>query len=283
MKTNHSKVALEWLHWQEYCLLESPDEVVMTRIQHAANADEYRIPNSRYTVDGDDAQTSTVHEFQGCFWHGCTKCYPNRSEKHLRLEDRSMEEVYRCTLNKLQFLRDKGYNVVTVWECEWERMKKEREEIKAFVDSLDIVEPLNSRDAFCGGHTNAIKLYHRSDEENGEEIKYYDYTSLYPYVNKNAMYPLGHPEIVFQPGHTNIPRFIGIAKCTVQTPKELYHPVLPLLQNDKLTFPLCRTCVKEEMTKPMLERSCICNHTDEQRQIIGTWCTPELEVAVEKG
>lgn len=37
------------------------------------------------------------------------------------------------------------------------------------------------------------------------------------------------------------------------------------------------------MTKPMLERSHICNHTNQQRQITGTWCTPELEKAVQKG
>ena len=37
------------------------------------------------------------------------------------------------------------------------------------------------------------------------------------------------------------------------------------------------------MTKPMLDRSYVCNHNDQQRQILGTWCTPELEKAVEKG
>ena len=37
------------------------------------------------------------------------------------------------------------------------------------------------------------------------------------------------------------------------------------------------------MTKPMLERSHICNDTNQQRQITGTWCTPELEKAVQKG
>ncbi|KAL9954815.1 hypothetical protein ACROYT_G042394 [Oculina patagonica] len=37
------------------------------------------------------------------------------------------------------------------------------------------------------------------------------------------------------------------------------------------------------MAKPMLERSHVCSHTIAQRQITGTWCTPELEVAVEKG
>ena len=51
MKTNHSKVTLEWLHWQEHCLLESPDDLhhesVGICIQHAANQGEYRIPDSR--------------------------------------------------------------------------------------------------------------------------------------------------------------------------------------------------------------------------------------------
>ena len=30
----------------------------------------------------------------------------------------------------------------------------------------------------------------------------------------------------------------------------------------------------------MLERSYVCPHTEEQRQITGTWCTPELQEAV---
>ena len=287
MQTNHSVVALEWLHWQEHCLLEFPDnlhlESVGIRIQHAANQGDNRIPDSRYTVDGYDAQTNTVYEFQGCFWHGCPECYPNCSENHRRLEDRSMEEVYCYTQKKLQFLQDKGYNVVTIWECEWAKLKKERDEIKALVDTLDIVEPLNPRDAFCGGRTNAVKLYHLVDESLGEKLKYYDFTSLYPFVNKNAEYPVGHPEILFQPGHTDISRYFGIAKCTVLPPEKLFHPVLPLRQNGKLTFPLFAACVEEEMAKPTLERSCACSHNDKQRQITGTWCTPELQAAVEKG
>ena len=86
------------------------------------------------------------------------------------------------------------------------------------------------------------------------------------------MLPLGHPEIISQPDHTNI-----------LPPPELFHSILPLKQNGKLAFPLCATCVEEEMDKPMLNRSALCSHTDEQRQITGTWCTPELEKTVEKG
>lgn len=275
MKTNHSKVSLEWLHWIESQL--------QRRIQHAGNEGEYRIPHTRYTVDGYDAETNTVYEFEGCWFHGCIKCQPNRSETHFRLEQRCMADVYLCTQEKLQFLRDKGYGVQVVWECDWRQMKEQREDIKTFVDSLDLVEPLDPRDAFSGGRTNAIKLYHLANSALGETINYYDYTSLYPWVNKNGKYPVGHPEIIFQPGHTEIDNYFGIAKVTILPPEKLYHPVLPLRQNGKLTFPLCSTCVQEEMEKPLLDRSWICTHSDEQRQITGTWCTPELKKAVEKG
>ena len=179
---------------------------------------------------------------------------------------------------KLQFLKRNGYNIVEVWECQWQQMKNEREEIKTFVDQLAIVEPLNPRDAFCGGRTNAAKLYHHVEE--GEEIDYYDYISLYPYVNKNGEYSLGHPVIIYQPGHADISRYFDIAQCTALPPYEFYYPVLPFRHNDKLTFPLCRSCVEEEMAKQMLERSCVCNHIDKQRQILGAWCTPELEKEV---
>ena len=57
--------------------------------------------------------------------------------------------------------------------------------------------------------------------------------------------PLGHPDIIFRPGHTDISHYLGSAQCTMLPPKYLYHPAL--WKNDKLTFPLCRRCVKEEM------------------------------------
>ena len=132
LKTNFSKVSLEWLH--------CPEQDLCTPIQHAGNQGEYRIPHTRYTVDGYDAATNTVYEFLGCFWHGCPDCFPNRAETHQRLEGRTFNDVYQCTKKRLQFLEDKGYTLVTIWECQWSNLKKEREEVKAFVDNLDIVD-----------------------------------------------------------------------------------------------------------------------------------------------
>ena len=59
--------------------------------------------------------------------------------------------------------------------------------------------------------------------------------------------------------------------------------MLPHRQGGKLTFPLCSTCVAEEMKKPLTERSAVCIHNSEERLLRGTWCTPELQKVVEKG
>ncbi len=99
--------------------------------------------------------------------------------------------------------------------------------------------------------------------------------SLYPYVNKYCEYPVGHPEIItdnFRP----LRQYFGIAKVQIVAPRGLYHPVLPYRCGGKLKFPLCRTCADDESIVS-------CSHTAEQRAFTGTWCTPELQRAMDKG
>jgi len=272
-RMNHSNVALEWLTW---CDQQQPQN-----IQHAGNASEYRIPGTKFHVDGFDVTTNTVYEFQGCFTHGCPRCYPNRHEKHLRHYDRTIQDVYETTQQKVNQLGAQEYKVVEMWECQWDRLKDTSPDIRTFVANLQFIEPLNPRDAFCGGRTNAIKLYHHVTPS--QKIHYIDVTSLYPWVNKTCVYPKGHPRFFSHPGHTDISPYFGLIQCRVLPPRALYHPVLPYRHEDKLTFPLCATCVQDEMPKRAWERTAECIHTDEQRVLTGTWCAPELNKAVELG
>ena len=122
-----------------------------------------------------------------------------------------------------------------------------------------------------------------AEAEEDEEIRYVDFTSLYPWVNKNGEYPKGHPTFIDQPGHTDISQFFGIVKCDVLPPKQLFHPVLPVTSNGKLTFTLCRTCIAEEQPKALHKRKYTCRHSEEQRMLTGTWCSEEFKVAVAKG
>ena len=197
--------------------------------------------------------------------------------------DRTVQEMYEATLAKTALLRAMGYTVLEKWECEWDREIKTDATLGEFVANFEIVEPLEPRDAFFGGRTNAATLYHKADESVGEQIKYVDVTSLYPYINKYGEYPVGHPMIITHPEDQNIHSYFGLAKVDILPPNHLYHPVLPYRCGDKLVMPLCRSCVEEEMPESILNRSYECSHTAEQRMLRRTWCTPELLKAVELG
>ena len=66
-------------------------------------------------------------------------------------------------------------------------------------------------------------------------------------------------------------------------PEKLLHPVLPVKLNEKLLFPLCVKCAEDQAERPWYERTNLCPHSDEERMMTGTWCTPEIQNAVEKG
>ena len=270
---NYSKVALEWLTW---CAQQQQQS-----LQHARNAGEYCIPGTNFHVDGFDASTNTIYEFHGCFWHGCPRCFPIRHESHLRHYNRTMQDVYETTQQRIQQFRELGYHVVEMWECDWSRLKDTSLDIRTYLGTLQFTAPLNPRDAFCGGRTNAVKLYHHVTPN--QQIHYIDVTSLYPWVNKTCVYPKGHPRVIFNPGHTDISFYFGLVQCKVLPPRHLYHPVLPFRHESKLLFPLCAACVEQEMPKRPLDRCAECVHTDEQRTLTGTWCTPELSKAVDLG
>lgn len=115
-----------------------------------------------------------------------------------------------------------------------------------------------------------------------------DVTSEYPWVNKTEMYPLYHPIIEICPQNQDLDSYYGLLKVDVLPPAGLFHPVLPNRYKmksgaNKLTFPLCAACVAEETQKTIHERTHVCGHSDKERTLRGTWCTPQLKKAVEMG
>ena len=184
--TNQSVKALKWLKWQNHRLVQTSNTPQADRIKHVGNEGEVtvRTPAKSYVVDGFDPLTNTVYEFHGCLWHGCTKCFPDRHLKSIQRSDRTFQELYEATTLKEKLLFEHGYNVVIIWECEWDLKVKTDEDLKAYLSTLELVPPLNPRDAFFGGRTNAATLYYKATE--GEQIRYVDVTSLYPWVNKYA-------------------------------------------------------------------------------------------------
>ena len=111
---------------------------------------------------------------------------------------------------------------------------------------------------------NAIAL-HRQEGD----ISYVDFTSLYPWVCKYGLFPLGHPSVFYK---DDIPdRVQGLLKCS-----HFYHPLLPARINSKLMFVLCRTCGEEGAQGD-------CTHTDEERALTGRWVSLEINKALALG
>jgi G:T-mismatch repair DNA endonuclease (very short patch repair protein) len=264
-----SHIAISWLNWEA--------EKQNIRIQHAGNGREVRIAN-KYKADGFCAETNTVFEFHGCAFHGCPSCYQSpvaRKKLTPNSGDRTMEQAYEDTVFRAKIIRDKGFTLVEKWECEFRRQLKNEKELREFWIGQSEHHPINPRDAFFGGRTNATTLHYKCKP--GEIISYDDVCSLYPYVNKYGKYPVGHPIIKTSNLTRDISQYEGLIKCKVLPPNRLYHPVLPVRIGSKLLFPLCYRCAEERLGTES------CMHSDEQRAFTGTWVSDELKKAVEKG
>ena len=186
-----------------------------------------------------------------------------------------MNELYNDFKRRNAKLRDAGFGVEVMWECDWKK-KKQEVDVKQFLADLDLQPPLNPRASFYGGRTNATYLHYIAAP--GEEIRYYDFTSLYPFVNKNKLYPTGHPRILLQHDIdiNRMDQYFGIVKCSILPPTDLYHPILPYRFRDKCMFVLCRTCAEEALPPS-------CTHTDAERALSGTWTTVDINLALDNG
>ncbi|VDI21496.1 Hypothetical predicted protein [Mytilus galloprovincialis] len=179
-------------------------------------------------------------------------------------------------MEKKTYVEKKGCINTYIWKCEFDKHIREDESTKKFIDSLqlDIVIPLEPRDAFVEGRTEAFNLYHESSFD--DSVKYYDVTSLYPYINKTGKAVIGHPRIVTE-NFDNLRMYEGLIKCKCYPARGLHIPVLvlPAKMNKKLLFSLCRTCteIKQQTTY---------HHGNKELSFTGTWVTDELKVAVNK-
>ena len=269
------KQSLEAIRW---LVIEERERGI--EIQHAGRGREVKV-RGNLKVDGywqNEANGEEhVWEYQGCIFHACKTCYPSgRQEPIANDPDDTLDFRYERTLYKMQRLHQLGYIVHEMWGCEFRNMLKDHPELKRYTDNHPICnkEPLNPRDAFYGGRTNATKLFHEVGES--ERIQYVDVCSLYPYCCKVKKFPIGHPKIYIGSDCPDIFSFEGLVKAKVLPPQNIYHPVLPYRANGKLLFPLCRTCADEFAQNE-------CTHLTEERAITGTWVVDELRKAVEKG
>ena len=80
-----------------------------------------------------------------------------------------MEQLYQNTQKKVKCLKDQGFEVVEKWGCTFKKELEQDAEMKQFMKDHGFVDPLQPRDAFFGGRTNASKLLHECQGD--EKIK----------------------------------------------------------------------------------------------------------------
>lgn len=70
----------------------------------------------------DAIYNNIIYEFNGDFWHGNPKKY--KQDKMNEISKKTFGELYNNTIKKEQFLKENGYNVISVWESDWKAQLK---------------------------------------------------------------------------------------------------------------------------------------------------------------
>ncbi len=258
--------------------------------------------NSKKEVicDGYDTETKTAYEFYGCYFHGCPMCYKT-SFFNKKLQS-TMGSLLAKVKEKESRLKRWGYNVVSIWECEWNKEKKSLpKHLWEYEDDM-----IDFRDAIKGGRTEVFQTQAQSDDE--MEINYYDYVSLYPSIMRGrlpaisseepcssgtdgfARYPIGHPEYIKRPSVADatkallIDKYYGFIKCQILPPQDLKIPVLGNTFDNKFKFALCATCASSLTSlsaKGLAQDGC--QHSENERALTGTWTSIEVKKALMLG
>ena len=126
--TKFSYAACQWT--------EKQSELIGRHIHHAlcGHGGEYYVylyagkeKDSRareIPIDGFEPESNTIFQYHGCKWHGCP-CR-KRKERNSLEEERSAEQRYAKTIELEKKMKEQGFKIVSVWECEKPELKKKR-------------------------------------------------------------------------------------------------------------------------------------------------------------
>jgi len=73
-----------------------------------------------FYADAYDPITNTIYEFYGDFWHGNPKIYTSTDLN--KVTNSTFGALYEKTLNKENDLKALGYNIVSIWENDWDNI-----------------------------------------------------------------------------------------------------------------------------------------------------------------
>ena len=137
-------------------------------------------------------------------------------------------------MERKRLLELAGYTVDTMRKCEWNALENTLSN-KAEIEDKAQKQNIRTRDALCGGRTEAFTSYFKCNKHH--TTLYLDVCSLYPTVNALDGYAVGfniYADIAAEDILSD--NFVGLVKSDIEPPSKLYVPVLPDNPNGKLLF-----------------------------------------------
>jgi len=80
---------------------------------------ERQVRIGKYIVDGFDKATNTIYEFNGDFWHGNPEIF--NSNDFNNVLKKTFGDLYEKTINKEMMLKKQGYNIISIWENDFNK------------------------------------------------------------------------------------------------------------------------------------------------------------------
>ena len=136
-----------------------------------------------FKVDGFCAHCNTVFEAMGCFYHycSCQEARPALTDEDIERgnKKREMDQMRK------QYIKEKGYNIVEMWECEWWNLYKTTTCVKEHLrESFPYKRPLREESLLEQIRSGKLFGYVQCDIEVPEEFK--EKFANFPPIFKNT-------------------------------------------------------------------------------------------------
>ncbi len=161
---------------------------------------------------------------------------------------------------------EKHIKLTVIYECGIMKALKRIPELREYWNAPSMqrqfVEPITPRATLKGGRTEVFCLSLELSEEQirqGFRIRFIDFVSLYPAVQKKCQYPKAlHPKIYLSDDLKHregritdwsreiLGKYFSMVSAMVLPPTTLYIPVLPCHIRGKCIYALCQTCAVED-------------------------------------
>lgn len=106
----YSKKSIKWLN-----IIAKHENIF---IQHAENIGEFHIPHTTLHADGYCKQLNTIYEFYGDRFHGNLQLFPPNYKCH-PFTNETTKYLHDKTLERERNIKKLGYNVISIWENDY--------------------------------------------------------------------------------------------------------------------------------------------------------------------